>query len=173
MPEIKENPHPKARYEVTLTIDDAPGPFDTVSGFVQYEVTNTECVPDSDPINRIKKPPRHFPPITFERVNDHQYRGAFYADLMQDEDYYGMGVCHWHVTGAVATLKNHNVTFAPGLFADDIAEQKPATRYYAEGDYRDSDDARTVSGNPNRAYYKPESRTDIFSITLVAKDVSP
>lgn len=33
------------RYEITMAIQGAPGPFDAVSGFVQYKVSNDHCVP--------------------------------------------------------------------------------------------------------------------------------
>lgn len=39
-PDIKQNSHSKMRYEVTLTVNSAPGPFDAVMGFVQYTVMN-------------------------------------------------------------------------------------------------------------------------------------
>ncbi|WP_225563045.1 hypothetical protein [Rhodanobacter sp. DHG33] len=40
----KKNSHPIKRYEITATTD-APGPWDSVKGYIAYEVTNPECVP--------------------------------------------------------------------------------------------------------------------------------
>ncbi|MQQ99823.1 hypothetical protein [Glaciimonas soli] len=55
-PDIKQNPHPKMRYEITLTIKDAPGPFDAVTGFMQYDVTNEQCSPYNEFIGIYRNP---------------------------------------------------------------------------------------------------------------------
>jgi|GEM_PF-2561263 len=34
-PNIKQNPHPEMRSDITLTIQSAPGPFDVVAGFTR------------------------------------------------------------------------------------------------------------------------------------------
>lgn len=171
-PDIKQNPHPKMRYDLTLTIEGAPGPFDSVSGFVQYKVSNDHCVPLT-PISGAKIPPESRIPIALSRVSEKVYKGVIYTDLMQDEDYYGLGICHWSVVAASADLKVKSVALSPAIFHDDIVAQKSVPTYFVNGDYLDgSPDGteRVASGNPNRAFYLPESRTDVFSITLAAKE---
>lgn len=71
----KINPHPTQRYELTFTIHDAPGPFDSVDADIQYEIGNTGCVP-SDPITGGKsKTPGIIRPILLTRASDMVYRG--------------------------------------------------------------------------------------------------
>ena len=60
-PDIKQNQHPKMRYEIIMTIDGAPGPFDSVTAFVQYKVSNDRCVPLT-PISGATLPPEHHLP---------------------------------------------------------------------------------------------------------------
>ncbi|WP_266157209.1 hypothetical protein [Dyella silvatica] len=172
-PDIKQNPHPKTRYEITMTIDGAPGPFDAVTGFVQYKVSNDRCVPLS-PGSGATLAPEKSVPLDLTRVSDKVYRATFYTDLFQDEDYYGLGVCHWSVVAATAALKVNASDLSPALFIDDIKAQKPVATYFADGEYLDArkgkDSFPTITGSLKRSDYQPESRTDIFSITLVAKE---
>lgn len=39
-PIYRKNPYPKQAYRVTMTIEDAPGPFGAVSGTAFYDMTN-------------------------------------------------------------------------------------------------------------------------------------
>jgi len=172
-PDIKQNPHPKMRYEITMTIDGAPGPFDSITAFVQYKVSNDRCVPLT-PISGATLPPERRFPITFTRVSDTVYKSVIYADMMEDENYYGLGVCHWAVVAASADLKINGTSLSPAIFHDDIVAQKSVATYFVNSDYLESsganDQGRVVSGNTNRAFYLPASRTDLFSIALAAKE---
>jgi hypothetical protein len=44
-PTAQFNPKPALLHELIATIKDAPGPFDEVTGYVMYQVTNTDCLP--------------------------------------------------------------------------------------------------------------------------------
>ena len=171
--DIKQNPHPKMRYEIIMTIDGAPGPFDSVTAFVQYKVSNDRCVPLT-PISGATLPPERRFPIAFTRVSDTVYKSVIYADLMEDENYYGLGICHWAVVAASADLKINGTSLSPAIFHDDIVAQKSVATYFVNRDYLDSSGTsgqeRVVSGNTNRAFYQPASRTDLFSIALAAKE---
>jgi hypothetical protein len=172
-PDIKQKPHPKMRYEITMTIDGAPGPFDSITAFVQYKVSNDRCVPLTAISGATLPPERRFP-IALTRVSDTVYKSVIYADLMEDENYYGLGVCHWAVVAASADMKIKGTSLSPAIFHDDIVAQKSVATYFVNSDYLDSSDAndqeRLISGNTDRAFYQPASRTDLFSIALAAKE---
>ncbi|MCD0244314.1 hypothetical protein JWH05_00225, partial [Xanthomonas melonis] len=45
-PVYRKNPHPTQAYRITMTIEDAPGPFEWISGTAFYEMTNhKQCTP--------------------------------------------------------------------------------------------------------------------------------
>ncbi|MEA9491761.1 hypothetical protein VDS11_21385, partial [Xanthomonas campestris pv. campestris] len=45
-PVYRKNPHPSQAYRITMTIEDAPGQFEFVSGTAFYEMTNhKQCTP--------------------------------------------------------------------------------------------------------------------------------
>ena len=174
-PDIKLNPHPRMRYEITMTIDGAPGSFDSVTAFVQYKVSNDRCVP-LQPISGATLAPEDSVPLDLTKVSDKVYTAQFYVDLLQDEDYYGMGVCHWEVVAATAVLQVKKVGFSPDLAKNEILEQKPATRYFSAHQYADAKQdklAPPVSSGMLPSEYKglkPEWQNDMFSVTLAARE---
>ncbi|BDU18549.1 hypothetical protein [Dyella sp. GSA-30] len=168
-PAIKHNPTPKKRYDITLTVDGAPGPFDSITGFVEYKVTNDECVP-LEPVSGATIAPEEKVPVVFKHEAGNVYIGAIYADLMQDEDYYGLGICHWQVVAASAVLKNNAVEFSPAIFHKDIEAQHTVPTYFVKGDYTDNTKPHSAFGTTNRSLFQPESRTDVFTVTLAAKE---
>ncbi|HWX65263.1 MAG TPA: hypothetical protein VNZ27_02440 [Rhodanobacter sp.] len=174
-PDIKQNPHPRMRYEITMTIEGAPGPFDSIGGFVQYKVSNDHCVPLT-PISGATLSPEKSVPLELAHVSDSVYKGTIYVDLLQDEDYYGLGVCHWTVVAATASLKVKKVDFSPDLFADSILKQASETRYFSKKQFeavaRGELAPPVVSGVLPAEYrnFKPEWQQDMFPVTLSAKE---
>lgn len=173
-PDIKQNPHPMMRYDVTITIEGAPGPFDSVGGFMQYEVTNLACVPETGgPMNAMRIPPNAFPRIAFNKVAENVYTGTVYGDYFQDENYYGLGVCHWSLTGVVTELKINKVTLDPYLSPEQLFSQRSVTSYFVRRSYLDSKNAAvelSFYGEPDPSKYPADRQNGIFSITLTAKE---
>jgi hypothetical protein len=138
-PDIKLNPHPKMRYEITLTIEDAPGPFESVTAYTNFE-TDTNCVPEA-PITAgnygSKYPVGHSVLVAFHTVGANTYQGTMYMDLLQDEDYYGLGVCHWRVTSFSVPMKAGEVTFGPAITGDEIASRQPKVEYFPKSYFGD------------------------------------
>jgi hypothetical protein len=172
-PDIKQNPHPKMRYEVTMTIEGAPGPFEAVTGFMQYEVLDDRCLPMQDPLTGAKPHPMADPPIQFERVADNVYKGFVYADLLQNEDYYGLGVCKWSLISAIGHLQGKQATFSPDISLDELAAQERKTLYFYKGNYTHNSVKDSVfAGVPLSDHIKAH-RDDFFSVTLEAREAFP
>lgn len=166
--DIKQNPHPKMRYEITMKIEGAPGPFDAVTGYVQYKVENDRCVP-LQPISGATLAPEKSVPLVLRRVTDQLYTSTFYVDLLQDEDYYGLGVCHWAVVAAQVDLQRGSIDFSPDLFKDDIFSQKSISRYFSNHSYHDPQSQGVDSGNAHKLDFGSEAN-ETFSVTLSAKE---
>ena len=173
-PDIKRNPSPKVRYEITLTITDAPGRFDSAEGYVSYEVTNEQCAPFEKFAGIYRKPPSQHPSFSLARVSDNEYKGIVYLDLLQDEDYYGLGVCHWKPINVGAQLKAGKVAFSPYISVDKVASQQSSMQYFYRSDYgietsSHSDSATSLLGSPVTDYLEkhPELR---FEIIMTAKE---
>jgi hypothetical protein len=168
-PNIQHNPQPKNRYDITLTIQDAPGPFDTVTGFMQYEIENERCIPEN-PIEGVRVGPKEYPSIEFTRTGDNTYVGTVYLDFLQDSDYYGLGVCHWKMTAVVAELKINEVTFSPDISSDKITTQQTETTYFSKEHLSDEGDKGSSFGGVRYSDGIGKQPEKFFSITLKAKE---
>jgi hypothetical protein len=163
-PDIKLNPQPRMRYEITIKVDNAPGPFDRVEGVVDYRVSNDNCVPLT-PVTGATVAPEKRVPIVLIHSGENVYKGEIYADLLQDEDYYGRGVCHWSVVAASANLFVKQVDFSAPLLHDDLLKGKPVTRYYSNRSYATTRVERVDTGETDRSPYQDEA-SSTFSITV-------
>lgn len=169
--DAKRNATPKMRYEVTLTIENAPGPFDSVTGFMQYEVTNKDCVPVTGaPMNPLRLAPMADPKIVFTKVADNVYKAAVYGDYFKDEDYFGLGVCHWSLMAVITSLNINKLSLSPHLSPDELFSQKTITRYFVRQVYLQNDVSIPDLGEPSPANYPPDRQKDIFSVTLSSKE---
>lgn len=135
------NPQPKQAYRITMTIKDAPGPFGWMRPLAHYDVVNPECLspPKDNPGGRSAPTPTRPTDFKLERQADGVYTGVVYADLMQDEDYVGNGVCHWALTSIVVQMKatgaDGETLFAPGILVTQPASDVPQTLYFSKQDY--------------------------------------
>lgn len=176
-PDIKLNPNPRMRYEITATVTGAPGPFETVEGHVDYKVVNKACVPLT-PITGATVEPQKALPVVYEKVSDGVYRGVVYVDQIQDEDYFGLGVCHWSIVGVTADFHHGKVNFSPGIDLKDILSGAGVVQYFsfksyenAQKSYGNTSDERIDVGDTSKSAYDEPGRT--FSVTLKAAEKTP
>ncbi|RZL68016.1 MAG: hypothetical protein EOP77_02690 [Variovorax sp.] len=171
-PDVHLNPNPKLRYGVTLTIDQAPGPFESVIGYANFE-TGTDCVPEA-PITAAnygsKYPLDHSVPVQLQPAGANTYQGTIFMDWPEDEDYFGLGICRWQFTTFSAVMKVGEVSFSTNLWGKDVVANRLLTEYFARGHY---------GKNSIRDFHVPGSRLDqfapgfrenVFSTTLIAKE---
>jgi hypothetical protein len=166
-PDIQLNPHPKMRYEITITIKDAPGPFDAMQTIAQYDIENDRCVPLTPGSGATIAPDKTVEmPLT--RVGDNVYRGEVYTDLVEDADYYGQGVCRWKSSGVSLYLRHKKLTMWPSLSLENIIAQKPETTYFSGFSYAEADTERVDTGiaDPSNMHKSDH----VFSVTFVAKE---
>lgn len=169
----KKNPHPVKRYEVTATAE-APGPWDKVDGYIIYEVVNIQCTPENKFLGVHIKPTEVGVNIEMIRVGENTWRGHFYRDYMQDEDYYGMGVCHWDTTSVTSGFTVHNEVFGSGSVFDDFLRHGSNTDYFKKSEYLD----RSLAGDGALSFSSKypgyiKSPNEFFPITVSVKEVTP
>ncbi|RZL68099.1 MAG: hypothetical protein EOP77_02430 [Variovorax sp.] len=173
-PDIRFNPHPKMRYEITLKIEGIPGPLDAVEASAGYVVANEACVPLT-PFIGATLPPEKRMPIVLTKLDDTTYRGEIYVDQMQDADYFGLGLCRWSMISAGFGLERGNAVFVHSLWLADILGNKTITRYFNNlsyvGDYaksRKDEHPFADYGRADRAGFKDPANS--FSVTLTARE---
>lgn len=169
-PEIKQNPNPKQRYEITLAVQDAPGPFESVEGFMGFDI-DKDCAP-VQAISGAQPGLGKVVPFVLEPVGANTYRGTVYLDLLQDADYFGLGVCHWHLTSAFARMKVGEVTFSPDLSNKEAVSGQLKTEYFPKLDYGDNEiKDRTVFSLPTD-FVAARRVENFFSTTMTARESS-
>ncbi|MGO1070092.1 hypothetical protein [Lysobacter sp. CA199] len=181
MPDFKQNPNPKQRYQLILTLANAPGPFASIEGFMQFDVKTPECLPPpNENGGHLWPTPTEDIPIVWIRVNDTEYTGVVYTDGMIDEDYYGRGVCHWELIQAYASLKAtgaHGETrFVPNIYPEKIKAQQAEKTYLLKQFYPQDPDIENYGayGQTDRSKMDPALKdAELFTVTLTPKAVTP
>ncbi|WP_230598254.1 hypothetical protein [Xanthomonas albilineans] len=165
-----KNPHPVKRYEVIAT-SYAPGPWDSITGYVHYDVINTKCVPVSPFIGAQNVPVTGIE-IPMDRVDDHTWKGYFYRDALRDEDYFNLGLCHWDVTSISVNTIGKGVRFGWGGMLGDLLRGSTGMSYFKRSSYGDNVLV------PYGAQVYPFSYPDVnknkdayFSVTIAVKEV--
>ncbi|HZX80251.1 MAG TPA: hypothetical protein VFE72_04770 [Lysobacter sp.] len=155
-------------YEITLKIANAPGPFGVVAAAMTYDVENPLCLPRLGGMSGTRVQARHSVVVELQRIAPDTYRGVAYDDMYVDEDYYGLGVCHWKLTGVGFGFK---ATGAPGetrfgefLWHDDIVAERPVRAYFANLYYPRIDVADyPAEGERDLSKFRPEVRDAMFT----------
>jgi hypothetical protein len=162
-PVIKFNPHPTKRYELTVTIKDAPGPFDSMQTYALYDVTDPFCVP-TYPGSGATNAPSKSVPLTLTKVDENTCTGTFYSDLIQDEDYSGKGICHWKLSAVSMYLLHNKLTLPPMISWENILAGKPQTTYFSGLSYADASTEGVDAGIEEDGRLHPSDHP--FSVTF-------
>lgn len=171
----RRNPNPKRRYDITMTIKNAPGTFEDVSWGAQYDAP--DCVYMMDGTAGVHGNVDTAIAIDFKKIDAATYIGTIYLDAMLDEDYFGKGECKWQFTGAYARLratgKGEETLFVSFIDPKDVAATKTITSYYLFRDYPAVPNFERYKTNGSRdvSKYRPELQAETFSITMLAKEV--
>ncbi|HDS1138218.1 TPA: hypothetical protein QDZ75_002256 [Stenotrophomonas maltophilia] len=175
----KLNPAPQQAYELVLTLKDAPGPFAVVKGVAQYDVSNHEACGRvlwaTGTASRITSQE----PVELHKVGENEYRGRFYLDRMQDEDYYGRGVCHWTLTGVGAMLgatgDKADTRFLTFVDKERMDAGSPLTLFYPYINYPRVEEfaGYGASGEEDPSRYRVDLRDALFSTTTTVQKLAP
>lgn len=165
----KKNPHPVQRYEVTATAK-APGPWDRVKGYISYEVVNPKCTPENKFLGVHIMPTDVGVDIEMTREGENTWKGYFYRDYVQDEDYYGLGVCHWDTVSVGGVFIVHGGTFGAGDILDVLLSKGPQTAYFNKRDFSKTDGGYGTTPNDPDVKQHPNA---FFPITVTVEKVTP
>jgi hypothetical protein len=180
-PEYRENPDPQQTNRLTMRIDNAPGEFKSIHGFMQFDVANRECLPppDSNPGGHTSPVPTRSIPFELERQPDGGYTATVFTDGMIDEDYHGRGVCQWKLVNVQVQLQatgaEGETLFMADLYGDELVAGKTKALHYWKGGYprEEGFDSFPDSGKAEAEEFKPELRNELFTITLASKEMKP
>ncbi|WP_200893886.1 hypothetical protein [Xanthomonas sp. GPE 39] len=163
------NPHPVKRYEVIAT-SHAPGPWDSIKAYIEYDVINEKCVPMMSSVGVRKVPGTEFD-VHMTQVDDHTWKGYFYRDPLLDEDYFKLGVCHWDVTSVGVSATGQGVIFNWSGMLNQLLRESQETTYFKKSAYGDQSlvqyGAQELTAEDTEVIQYPETH---FSVTIAVKE---
>ena len=177
------NPHPKQAYRLRIKINDVPGPLKLMGNMsVGYKAENCSYI-----INHIEGAPANPEKrvrTVIRQLGEFEYETVVYVDAMQDEDYFGEGICHWKPEGFgvafKATGSPDETKFNFGDFLDDLIEKKMLVKYYWKWAYPYSkrEDGTLYSdsvdfGIVSPEIYSVEQHKEMFTITVTLEEIKP
>lgn len=171
------DPDPKRRYDITMTIKDAPGPFGDVGFSAHYIARN--CMYWTDKFAGTTARPTHTIAMPFKKLDEVTYVATVYLDTMLDEDYYGDGICHWELlevaAGLEATGADGETGFGPDISLEHIVAQGSVTKFFWKKRYpRSQTDNFSSFGQTDRRKFASDiPDSEIFSISLASKETQP
>ena len=173
---FRVNPNPKRRYDITMTIKDAPGPFGDVGFSAQYDAP--DCIYWTSKFAGTTSRPIHMMRLPIKKLDDTTYKVTVYLDAMLDEDYYGDGICHWQLSGVTSGVKATGVDAETGFGADIspeaiLAQEAETTYLWSEYYPRAGIDNFAEYGSKTLDKVPLERRDEFFTITLKSNEVKP
>ena len=177
------NPHPKQAYRLRIKINDAPGPLKLMRNMsvgygardCSYIINHIEGV-SANPEKKVRAETR--------KLAEFEYEAIIYADAVQDEDYFGEGVCHWKAEGFglgfQATGSPNETIFNFGDSLNDLIEKKTLTKYYWKWSYPYfTREDGSISpdfvnfGITSPELYSAEEHKEMFTITVTLEEIKP
>ncbi|MEP6906556.1 MAG: hypothetical protein ABI858_01030 [Pseudoxanthomonas sp.] len=174
---FRVNPNPRRRYDITMMIEDAPGPFGDVGFGAQYDAP--DCMYWTSKFAGTTSSPMRILGLPMKKLDDNTYVTTVYLDAMLDEDYYGDGVCHWQLTGVTGGLKATGSYVETGFGIDispqSIATREPVTKYFWKERYPREEGYDNFPDFGSRTLEKlsPDKRSEYFSITMDSNELQP
>ena len=175
------NPHPKQAYRLRIKINDAPGPLVSMNDtYIRYMARDCSYVINH--IEGVTSHPRKYVDIPLRQVGKDEYEASFYFDAVQDEDYFGEGVCHWKPDGFGGTFKATGKEEETGFTISDVMrnllEKKTLTKYYWKWSYpyftrEDGSISPDLVnfGITSPELYSAEEHKEMFTITITLEEI--
>ena len=139
-PVAKTNPNPTQRYEITVELVDPPADIKRISGEAHFSIPDVACMPTPDRIAGYTPGSRYIKNFSLTYAGSNTYKGHIFLDWPVDEDYYGLGVCKWEITGVNAILARGNeLAQTPRLTRTEVTSQSRKVSYCRK-DMRDKYD---------------------------------
>lgn len=171
--QFKANPSPQQGYEITVSVEDAPGPLKAISARASYQADN--CRATIDRIAGATGSPSQALDLTFTAIDDTTYTGTVYLDAMKNEDYYGQGVCEWKLVGVGISLKatgaDKETDFTMRVSSDQIAKQNSNEVFFRKSYYPNFKGDGLDYPGAKKEEYAQELHGDLFKATLSVKEI--
>jgi hypothetical protein len=187
---FRHNPHPVERYELTVKVDNAPGPFKVASASTNFQIFNLPNNPSQVPAAMCVPPeqPNGTPvpiltgdgaTIPLTQTSPTTWTGLFNLDEMLDGNYFDHGVCSWEFEGVEVYLgasgAKGEMSFYATMGGKNVRHHLPSVMYFSRKVYPglNSNSYLNIGVTDRRSYDSTVTDADLFTITLSARKVTP
>lgn len=168
--EIKRNPHPKDAYAITVTVEGAPRPFDSIKVLMHSEIENRDCAP-RDLLSGVHQIPSADPEFTFRRTGE-SYTGTVYFDALLDGNYFWLGKCHWQPNMLNVELRIGKQVYVASISPADITAHRTVKTYFLKEQFGHAEAELEFEPSLPKTYENlaAEHPQQYFSIELAARE---
>ena len=111
--------------------------------------------------------------MTLQKIDDNTYATTVSEDAFLDEDYYGLGVCHWALGTASVHFHSPATQFVGGISADQLTAEAEVTEHYLVRDFAQKPAVGdVVFGEDAPNFYLP-SLGPQFKLSISARREAP
>jgi len=169
--DIKQNPHPKQAYEITVQLENVPGPIDAVSGNLLMDIANPECLP-REPLSGARPYPHPSPAFELRQTGPGVYKGTAYLDPLLDGNYAGLGVCHWRLNALNVHVRIGKAGYGAGLGLEQVEAGSEGSSFFRDAFYKNDPEHWIAMPWPTDHLQEVrEKPQEFFAIRVVAKPV--
>ena len=100
------NPNPKEIYDITVTVEGAPGEFLSAEGVHRYAVADETCLPLTSYSGVPAVTYARYEKVKYKRTTPTTFTARVVLDKFMPKDDYGLGLCKWTSNVLSAKLNN-------------------------------------------------------------------
>ncbi|MBS0343549.1 MAG: hypothetical protein JSS56_23850 [Proteobacteria bacterium] len=179
----EHNPEPKERYEITVTVQGAPGPMNFVEAGAWYDIANRTCLPQKDSYTGADVVADSAGiEMKLQPQGEVTWTGTVYADGMREAPYFGAEVCTWAFGGVGTQIKatgaQEETRFKPSMDAEQIRREETVVTYFNKRNYPRAPEADMENypyfGQTDRIRFgRAITDADLFTITVRSRKAAP
>jgi hypothetical protein len=135
--DVKANPAAHGGKTIELRFSDLPGAIRLSGAELHFEIGNRECVPMDygRALGGVRLPPRYAFPAPVWLSPDGALIVAVSEDVLIDEDYFGLGKCHWALQSVSLEFDSEHARFVASVPAEKMRVGKDLAFRYLVSDY--------------------------------------
>lgn len=168
--DVRANASARKEYAIVVAFGGLPGPIADVRATADYAVDNVECVPPLL-LSGARLRPEHSLELHPQSIDTNRYGLTVHTDALRDEDYFGMGVCHWSMQWATVRFRSATTEFVGAIAIDRIESGTPVVLHYLVSDYERAPEPSSIVFGEETDLFTAEAGPR-FTVTLTPSEAS-
>lgn len=167
--EVKANPAAHRGKALEFRFSGLPGAVRLSGAELHFEIQNRECVPMDygRAWGGVRLPPRYGLPTPVSLASDGALIVDVPKDALIDEDYFGLGPCHWALQSVSLPFASQRARFVASVSADEILTGKDLVLQYLVSDYTSGAEHLPVIFGERAGFY-PNGKAQ-FSLKVIVR----